>query len=67
MQILHKVGHTIHTINLYKELRDRAISLRSSPVKSCCIFANAGEGDIGSVGDLDSEDMDKLGDWLSED
>lgn len=67
IQNLQDAVHTSYPIYLYEKLCDCAISLRPSPVKSCCIFANAGEKDVGRVGDFDSKYLDKLGNWLSED
>lgn len=52
---------TNYAINLYEELVHWFIRLRSYPIHGRLIRTNASEHDLGCVGHIDAEDVDKFG------
>lgn len=55
---------TNYAIDLDQELLDGLVRLRSSPVNSRLVHANAGQHYIWGIGHVDAEDVDELGNWF---
>lgn len=55
---------TNYAINLYQELLRRLIWLRSGPVDSGLVDADARQHNIWSIWHVDTEDIDEFGDGL---
>lgn len=51
----------MYPVDLNQVFLDGTIGSRLGPAEGGSIGANPGEGDIGSFGDIDAEDIDELG------
>lgn len=55
---------TDYAINLDEELVHRLAGVWSCPANSRLVETNAGEHDVGGVGNIDAKDVDQFRNWL---